>query len=282
MHEEEGYPIEKLCDIAGVARSAYYKWLNQEVSEQEQHQQFLAEIILLIHYDPEVNKTYGYRRMTLTLTQWGVKCSGNSVRRIMRILGIQAEIRKKRKTYPSINPSHLAANILNRNFTAEQPNEKWCTDITEVKDAQGKKAYLSAVIDLYDLSIVAHKLSTRNDNQLVKETIDKAFQKNPGAQPQIHSDRGSQYTSYMYQALIGEYKFTQSMSRAGCCLDNQPIERFFGTLKAEYYYRHKFSHTEALEQGLDKYIDYYNWRRITIKFRGLSPMVVRRQYQMAS
>lgn len=82
----------------------------------------------------------------------------------MRILGIQAEIRKKRKTYPSVNPSHIAANILNRNFTAEHPNEKWCTDITEVKDAQGKKAYLSAVIDLYDLSIVAHKLSARNDN----------------------------------------------------------------------------------------------------------------------
>lgn len=143
LHETKGYPIQELCRIAGVARSAYYKWLNREVSEQEKENQFLAELIVLIYHDPEVNKTYGYRRMALQLNQWGVACSENRALRIMRILGIPSEIRKKRKAYPSINPDHIAENVLNRSFTAEHPNEKWCTDITEMKDEKGRKTYLS-------------------------------------------------------------------------------------------------------------------------------------------
>lgn len=113
----------------------------------------------------------------------------------------------------------MAENLLNRDFVSEAPNQKWCTDITEMKDHVGNKLYLSAVIDLYDLFIVSYRYSNRNNNQLVEETIRAAFAANPQVKPLIHSDRGSQYTSYMYHGLMEEYGFVQSMSRAGYCLD---------------------------------------------------------------
>ncbi|AOM83727.1 IS3 family transposase [Salisediminibacterium beveridgei] len=282
LHETKDYPIQELCAIAGVARSAYYKWLNREVPKQEQDTQYLAQLIVLIYHDDEVNQTYVYRRMTSQMNAWGVRCSENKVLRIMRILRIQSQIRKKRKVYPRVNPDHLAKNVLDREFKAQEPNEKWCTDITEMKDERGKKQFLSAVIDLYDNSIVAFKLSKRNDNHLVESTLIEAFAQNPNVQSIIHSDRGSQYTSHMYHDLKEIYGFTLSMSRAGYCIDNQPIERFFGTLKAEYYYRMSFSSTEQLENGIHNYIDFYNWRRVTLTFKGLAPKLYRRQYQGAA
>lgn len=282
MHEEKGYPIQELCVISGVARSAYYKWLKREIPEEENINEFLKELILLIHHDPEVDKTFGYRRMKLALDSLGYIYNSKRILRIMRSLGIQSVIRKKRKTYAKINPDHIAENILNRDFIAEKPNQKWCTDITEMKDINGNKTYLSSVIDLYDLSIVSHVFSRRNNNDLVKKTIQKAFENNPGAKPIIHSDRGSQYTSYMFHGLVDEYGFTQSMSRAGYCLDNQPIERFFGLMKAEYYYRKRFNTLSLLEEGIDQFIQYYNERRITLKFNGLAPLAFRRKYLLAS
>lgn len=282
MHEEKGYPIQELCVISGVARSAYYKWLKREIPEEENINEFLKELILLIHHDPEIDKTFGYRRMKLALDSLGYIYNSKRILRIMRSLGIQSVIRKKRKTYAKINPDHIAENILNRDFVAEKPNQKWCTDITEMKDINGNKTYLSSVIDLYDLSIVSHVFSRRNNNDLVEKTIQKAFENNPGAKPIIHSDRGSQYTSYMFHGLVDEYGFTQSMSRAGYCLDNQPIERFFGLMKAEYYYRKRFNTLSILEEGIDQFIQYYNERRITLKFNGLAPLAFRRKYLLAS
>jgi len=278
LNEEKGYPIQELCAISGVTRSAYYKWLKREIPEEEKINKFLKELILLIHHDPEVDKTFGYRRMKLALDSWGYRYNPKRILRIMRSLGIQSVIRKKRKTYPKINPDHIAENLLNRDFVAEKPNKKWCTDITEMKDNSGKKTYFSAVIDLYDLSIVSHAFSRRNNNDLVEETIKKAFKNNPNAKPIIHSDRGSQYTSYMYHGLVEDYGFTQSMSRAGYCLDNQPIERFFGLVKAEYYYRKRFDSLSLVEQGIEQFLQYYNERRITLKFNGLAPLVFRKEY----
>lgn len=242
----------------------------------------MQELVYLIYHDPEVDKTYGYRRINLALKSMGILHDDKTVLRIMRSLGIQSVIRKKRKIYPHINPDHIAENHLNRDFVSERPNQKWCTDITEMKDSGGNKVYLSAVIDLFDLSIVSYKFSNRNNNELVEETIRSAFTANPKATPMIHSDRGSQYTSYMFNGLMEEYGFKQSMSRAGYCLDNQPIERFFGLIKSEYYYRKKFIILSQLESGIKKFIDYYNKRRITLKFDGLAPLMKREQYNIAS
>lgn len=243
---------------------------------------FLQELVKLIYHDPEVDRTYGYRRINLVLKSWGYLYDDKTILRITRFLGIQSVIRKKKKVYPTINPDHVTENHLNRDFVSETPNQKWCTDITEMKDSSGNKLYLSAIIDLYDLSIVSYKYSNRNNNQLVEETLRAAFESNPQAKPMIHSDRGSQYTSYMYHGLMEEYGFVQSMSRAGYCLDNQPIERFFGLIKSEYYYRNTFSIIPTLEKGLNRFIDFYNKRRVTLKFNGLSPLMVREQYEIVS
>lgn len=282
MNQEKGYPIQNLCDILGVARSAYYKWIKRTIPKKEKMDKFLQELVKLIYHDPEVDRTYGYRRINLVLKSWGYLYDDKTILRITRFLGIQSVIRKKKKVYPTINPDHVTENHLNRDFVSETPNQKWCTDITEMKDSSGNKLYLSAIIDLYDLSIVSYKYSNRNNNQLVEETLRAAFESNPQAKPMIHSDRGSQYTSYMYHGLMEEYGFVQSMSRAGYCLDNQPIERFFGLIKSEYYYRNTFSIIPTLEKGLNRFIDFYNKRRVTLKFNGLSPLMVREQYEIVS
>ncbi|MDG0874810.1 DDE-type integrase/transposase/recombinase [Paenibacillus thiaminolyticus] len=121
---------------------------------------------------------------------------------------------------------HVAENVMNRNFDAYSPNTKWCTDVTELKYGNGRKAYLSAIIDVYDNSIVSWILSHSNNNKLVMDTLKKAYKKNPGVTPLLQSDRGFQYTSHEYNRLHIKYGFMKSMSRVSHCLDNQPIERF--------------------------------------------------------
>lgn len=149
------------------------------------------------------------------------------IRRIMRILGLYSVIRRPRPSWQRSNPAHLAENILNRNFdAATAPNQIWCTDVTEFKYGNGQKEFLSAIVDLWDKSIIAYVVSPRNDNEIVLGTLKKAFEVNPGVRPLIHSDRGFQYTSSAYKVLRDKYKFTASMSRVSKCLDNQPIESF--------------------------------------------------------
>lgn len=149
------------------------------------------------------------------------------------------------------------------------PNEKWF--ITHITYGNGQGAYLSAIIDRYNRTIIAQKIITKMDNQLVKDTIDLVFKSNLVVRPIIHSDRFSQYTSVQYRDLKEEYKFKISMLRPGKCLDNQPIEVFFWTLKVEYYYRYKFKTLLELEQGIEKYLDFYMNRRYVSKFNGLTP-----------
>ncbi|WP_232700278.1 DDE-type integrase/transposase/recombinase, partial [Brevibacillus daliensis] len=123
-------------------------------------------------------------------------------------------------------------NLLNRKFHASAPNEKWVTDVTEFKYGKGQKAYLSAILDLYDNTIVSYVLGHSNNNNLVFRTVKKALQAAPGSKPMLHSDRGFQYTSSRFKRLFAS-KVTQSMSRVGRCIDNGPMEAFWGTLKCE-------------------------------------------------
>ncbi len=198
------------------------------------------------------------------------------IHRIMRILGFYSVIRRPRPSWQRSNPIHLAENILNRNFdAATSPNQIWCTDITEFKYGNGQKEFLSAIVDLWDKSIIAYVLSPRNDNEIVMDTLKQAFEANPGARPLIHSDRGFQYTSHAYKTLRDTYKFTASMSRVSKCLDNQPIESFWGTLKAERYYLNNYPTREALVTDVEDYIHFYNHKRITLKHDGLTPMEIR-------
>lgn len=169
----------------------------------------------------------GYRQMRMQMNR-KLKKSYNRKRyyRIMQALELRAVIRKKRPNYVKAPALHIAENVMDRKFQAEAPNQKWCTDVTELKYGNGRKAYLSAIIDGYDNSVVSWVLSHSNKNELVMNTIKHAYKRNPKATPLLHSDRGYQYTSLEYKQLQKRHKFTKSMSRVSRCLDNQPIERF--------------------------------------------------------
>ncbi|NBJ71039.1 IS3 family transposase [Roseburia sp. 1XD42-34] len=156
---------------------------------------------------------------------------------------------------------HMEEKILNREFTAEKPNEKWITDITQMVYGFGNKAYFSAIKGLYDSSIVAYQVGRYNDNPLVMNTLKEAIEANPDATPLIHSDRGSQYTSKEYLYLTTEAGMKCSMSRVGNCIDNEPIESFFGHFKCESYDLKNYKNFEELEKDIDKYITFYNEER---------------------
>lgn len=195
----------------------------------------------------------------------------------MRRMGLQSVIRRKRKNYiPSI-PKVTADNILNREFKAEMPNQKWLTDVTEFKYGNDKKAYLSAIFDLGDNSIVSYVLGHSNNNELVFRTFNLAVKENPGAKPLFHSDRGFQYTSLAFRKMLDDTGCTQSMSRVGRCLDNAPMEGFWGILKCEMYYLNKFDTYQELEKGVEEYMYFYNNKRCQSKYKGLAPLQARNQ-----
>jgi len=148
----------------------------------------------------------------------------------MKCLNLKSVIRKKRKNYVKTTPQITAENILNRDFSAATPNEKWLTDVTEFKLTNGTKAYLSAIIDLYDNSIVSYVLGHSNNNKLVFDTFDVAIENNPTASPLFHSDRGFQYTSKNFKLKLDSVSAIKSMSRVGRCIDNGPIEGFWELL----------------------------------------------------
>lgn len=147
--------------------------------------------------------------------------------------------------------------------------------MTEFKYGSSKKAYLSAILDLYDGSIVSHVLGHSNNNNLVFKTLDQATALTNGDHPLIHSDRGYQYTSHGFKRRIDQLEMTHSMSRVGKCIDNGPMESFWGTLKCEKYYLHKYETFEDLSTAIDKYIYFYNHDRYQERLNGLSPIEYR-------
>ena len=250
-------------------------------TKREQENEALLEGIRLL-YD-QVDGIYGYRRMTLTINRYRELAGSplyneKRIYRLMRMYLIQSVIRRKRKGYKKSTPQHVAENLLNRNFKASKPNEKWCTDITEFKYGVGRKAYLSAIIDLHDGSIIGYKLGKSNNNRLVFDTIIPVIEQLPaGALTMIHSDRGFQYTSKGFKRIVDGAKMTHSMSRVGRCLDNAPIENFWGTLKSEMYYLREFQSFEELRKAVDVYIYFYNHQRYQKRLNGLSPLEFRAQ-----
>lgn len=163
-------------------------------------------------------------------------------------------------------------------FEADAPNQKRLTDVTEFKIiGSTQKVYLSAIIDLFDNSIVSYMMGTSNNNPLVFKTFDKAIEENPGAKPLVHSDRGYQYTSKHFKHKLDKIEATQSMSRVGRCIDNGPMEGFWGTLKSEMYYLNQFHSKKNLEQVIHEYIIFYNNERFQEKLKDLTPIEYRNQ-----
>ncbi|MDR4886275.1 IS3 family transposase [Fredinandcohnia sp. QZ13] len=208
LHRKENLSISLLCEIARIARSAYYKWLNGTPSTREiLNEEIIKEMKILYE---KVDGTFGYRQMTLHMNRkFEEKLNHKRIYRLMKVASLRSVIRIKRKQYKRSTPQHVAENTLNREFTAEKPNEKWVTDITELKYGQSKKAYLSAIRDLYDGSIVSYVLGHSNNNKLVFKTLDQATVLLLAEEhPLIHSDRGFQYTSKGFKRKIDAAKMT--------------------------------------------------------------------------
>ncbi|WP_438763576.1 IS3 family transposase [Enterococcus sp. AZ194] len=184
-------------------------------------------------------------------------------------------------TRRSKHPYHMAKNYLNRNFHSDRPNEKWLTDVSEFKYYVGMdihKVYLSAILDLYDCRIVSFVISDRNDNPLVINTFDQAIKLESNVHPLMHSDRGFQYTSRQFCNRLKNAEMKQSMSRVAHCIDNGPMEGFWGMMKRETYYGRKFTNRESLVSMISDYIDYYNNRRLQRKLSVMTPMAYHQHY----
>ena len=274
MHKE-GYAVTEICDILALNRSSYYNWTHRVKSTREEENEALLHEIGLIY--AERNGTYGYRRI-------GDEYNGTHEKkynlkrfyRLVHIVGLLAVIRRKRPSYQRSTPEVIAENILNRDFTATAVNEKWCTDVTEMKyGSAGEKAYLSAILDLKGRDIVSFAIGKSNNNQLVFETFDLAVKKYPDAHPLFHSDRGFQYTSKLFKAKLDKQGMEQSMSRVGRCIDNGPMEGFWGILKCEMYYLNQFETYEELASAVEQFIYYYNHQRRQHKLNWLPPATYR-------
>lgn len=248
--------------------------MNRKVSEKEVENKLIIEEMIKIH--EKVKGIYGYRRLTMNIRRkLGITINCKRIKRLMKVAGIECVIRKAKYRYKRSIPQHVAENILNRDFSAEKPNQKWLTDVTELKYGNGQKAYFSAILDIGDNTIVGDVLGHSNNNALVFQTLKNALKKAPGAKPMIHSDRGFQYTSNGFHSLLKENKMSQSMSRVGRCIDNGPMEGFWGILKSEMYYLNKFSTFDELKKAIDEYIYFYNFERYQEKLNSLSPMEYR-------
>lgn len=195
--------------------------------------------------------------------------------RLMSIINLKSVCRRKKKNYKKTTPQVTAENTLNRNFSSDKFGEKWLTDVTEMKYGIGGKAYLSAIIDLADKSIVSFVIGHSNNNALVFKTFDIAHGQYPDAKPLFHSDRGFQYTSKNFKKKLDDAYMTQSMSRVARCIDNGPMEAFWGMLKSEMYYLKKFNSYKELETAITDYIYYYNNQRYQKRLKCMTPMEYR-------
>ncbi len=237
------------------------------------------EIVAIYH---ENQGRYGYRRITQELHNRNYCINHKAVQRLMKELHLKCMVRVKKYSSYKGEVGKIAPNLLQRNFKADKPNQKWATDITEVA-MFGKKIYLSPILDMYNGEIISYNISERPVLSQVLDMVDRAFSTLPDSTNLIfHSDQGWQYQHKQYQKRLSEKGIRQSMSRKGNCLDNAVMENFFGLLKSELIYLKKFSSIEEFVIELKNYIDYYNNKRIKSKLKGLSPVQYRIQSSLVA
>lgn len=240
----------------------------------DKHKAAKEEITAIYH---ENRGRYGYRRITAELRNRNLPLNHKTVQRLMKELGLVCRVRMKKYRSYKGEVGKIAPNLLNRDFHADRPNQKWVTDVTEFS-LFGEKLYLSPVLDLCSSDLVSYTISERPVLSMVTTMLEKAFEKIPDNTNLIlHSDQGWQYQHKQYQRMLREKGIRQSMSRKGNCLDNAVIENFFELLKSELLYLQDFESMEHFKRELIDYLDYYNNRRIKAKLKGLPPAVHRQQ-----
>ena len=268
----EKYAISVMCNFFGVSRSGYYAFV-QRLGKPEAD---TALVRAIEECQKRCGKTYGYRRVWLWLRQKNIYRNPKTVLRVMKQYDLLSEIRRHRKWVQMGQQVHKYENLLNRQFQADRPNQKWVTDISYIQTKEGV-LYLSMIRDLYDNSIVAYKTGTQQTVNLVLDTIRLAMKrekKKVAAELQLHSDQGFQYTSQAYFNLTQEYGIIPSMSRRGNCYDNAMAENFFSILKTECIYRRKPDTFAQARDMIDRYIHFYNHERIQLK-AGVAPLTQR-------
>ena len=268
----EKYSISEMCRFFEVSRSGYYGYVKRmDIPARDLP---LAEKIR--ECQCECGKTYGYRRVHTWLERKGIYHNSKTILRVMQKYNLLSVVRRKKyRNYGEY--LHKYPNLLNRDFSAERPNQKWVTDISYIHTKQGV-LYLSIIRDLYDNSIIAYKTGTEQNVNLVLNTIKSAMKKEKvTAELQLHSDQGFQYTSQGYFKLTQSYGITPSMSRRGNPYDNALAENFFSILKTECIYRIKLQTFDEARLLIDRYIYFYNHQRIQLKTK-LTPLEMRSQF----
>ena len=284
----QDYPLALLLRISGLKRSTYYYvYSHMDEDKDAQLKQLISDIF------NENKGRYGYRRIDLELRNKGYTVNHKKIKRIMKQIGLFGITPKARyKSYRG-DMNGTVKNLLIhkevdeenhktryvRDFNTSKPNEKWSTDVSEFHIAAGK-LYLSPILDMYSDEIIAYDVSVSPDFCQQKRLLDRAFSKFEDLTGLIfHSDQGWQYQMQPWHKALKDKGIIQSMSRKGNCLDNAPIENFFGKLKNEMFYGHEyeFKTLDQLKEAIEEYIEYYNTKRIKVKLKGLTPCEARKQ-----
>lgn len=265
------FSIERMSKMLRVSRNGYYKFLRSSPSKREEENKSLLTRIKLIH--AKSRETYGSPRIHAALQLEGETCSRKRVARVMKKAGIQAKMKKRFKVTTKVNPKAQATpNVLNRNFRAMKPNERWVADITYIATAEGW-LYIAAILDLYSRRIVGLSMNERMTTGLVRAALEQALtHRKPELGLMHHSDKGCQYTSHEFQQLLKAHKITASMSGAGNCYDNAAMESFFHTLKTEHVYFEHYLTREQAKQSIFEYVEvFYNRQRLHSTLGYLTP-----------
>jgi len=256
-----------------MPKSVYYYW--REASSKADPYRCAKEHIAQI-FNTHRGR-YGYRRVHLELRNQQQYLNHKTVQRLMGQLGLKSTVRPKRYQSYRGSVGKVAPNLLERNFGASKPNQKWVTDVTEF-NIKGERVYLSPILDLYNQEIISYEIADRPQISMVSAMLNKAFKRlKQTDKPMLHSDQGWQYHMGLYQQALKAQGITQSMSRKGNCLDNAVMENWFGIMKTEFFYQQKFDDVESFKTELKEYIHYYNHDRIKQKLKGLSPVQYRTQ-----
>ena len=272
------HELKLLLEIAQLPRATFYYHAKRMVQE-DKYAAVKAKIAELFH---EHQGRYGYRRITDELHNQNFAINHKTVQRLMKELGLVCRVRMKKYRSYKGEVGKVAENLLDRNFQAEKPNQKWTTDVTEFR-LFGQKLYLSPIMDLCSGDIVTYTLSESPNLLMVTTMLEQALKVLPEKHDLIlHSDQGWHYQHKQYRQILKESGITQSMSRKGNCYDNAAMESFFGHLKCELLYLQEFESVDHFKRELIRYIDYYNNRRIKARLKGLPPALHRQQALLAA
>jgi len=270
---QDVFSARRICRALKVSPSGYYRWVLRTPSQRDTENGKLLERILVIHQ--ETNKTYGSPRITESLRDEGFIVSRPRIARLMRKHGISATIRRKfRVTTDSDHDLAISPDLLNRNFTADQPGKVWTSDITYISIQEGW-LYLTVVEDLYNREIVGWAMS---DGLSASETtipalIQACCRRKPDPGLIFHSDRGIQYACKDFRELLNNHQIIQSMSGRGNCFDNAVTESFFGTFKKDLIYRRNLMTKREARQEIFKHLEIvYNRTRKHSTIGNVSPV----------